>query len=1295
MALIPITTLEQLNAVRFDLNGDGAPDLGTTAADVFAYYTAFPVTLLPETETYTGYELQNDLDFLGTKWAVGGSETGGWTPIGISPVFIFTATFDGGGHTISNLYIDRSTIDNVGLFGVASSTSTIRKLGIVGGSVRGDDDVGGLVGRTAGTMTNCYATAFVSGDDNIGGLAGRFNTGAMITDCYATGTVVGTDDSVGGFVGGIDGTITNCYATGNATGDDRVGSFAGLNNSGGTIINCRATGNATGDSFVGGFVGGTVGTITNCYSTGNATGTVEVGGLVGVNIGGTITASYFDSDVSNRPATDDYSQSTSALQTPTSNTGIYATWDADIWDVGGDADYPTLAVDFDNNGETYGDRIAQGRSKFVDRVLIDYPGEVEAEWTIAWNNIGTSQQALFPFAFQWVRTESGLSTLSLSTNPVLPERDDLSLFYPELGDDLTGFLFVAGHAFNSISYVIEEDEIFQRRTGFRDLSFPPISFQAPDLSSFPSDLYVGREISFPLLASISSGPFRPLRILEYEVISDLEGIVEVIENGADSIFRVLRGRDVGDDRDIDVTFRLFAPQDESYLAIDDSVTITIKKIDADIEELVIASLPPTPDPPLLPPLLRVRDSEDVRLRTSFTTLGQQQIGDVSFLRDVHIEVTRGGLYMQLEGSALVVSRGGAIGDDTDKGVSVLFEVESTETSIRRSELRHFRVRKLGQFPIRFLDNNSVSLATPLYAEEGDVQLFRIIADVEDVSFALESSNADEVQEVVSWIDDRFRFLLAGEAIGVFSSAGSLEYLAAGAQRLLIRVGYPSLQVRGARSLDVLVGEELILYGKGFDPVPENNSVLFNYSDVPAEAADIISVPAHSGDVKELQVYVPEGASKTAVGLCVARDVYDGQERFLLGTRSFTAVVGGTVEIDVSGLSPNLADIELYVNRTEITNFDYATDADGEISGLTFVVPAGIVGGFIAVGSRGYLTSNRNRLIITGGSSSTTRFPRIIDAVAGGVRLDADHRVVAVSAGDTVTFACENISTLISDVTVTFIGDYTLQDHATLSQRVEAVISDIGMHPQGTVQNVVVVVPEGFRTGRVEVAYLGRLARSFTIFSDPFKTNFEGLNVEYDFIGFMKSQLRKVVEYPLVGSLKGAVDNLFKLMGPWSTEMNRLYISIRRLGLRVFVPQRSDASQLDRFMVSRGLGGLCSAPEVVKRRLIANVVRLRKLAGTIAGLEYLLSLYGVGLGQVAPLGRRSLIFDSRDRYDALYRWEALTTSQQPSHLRSNYGSWNVDINVPSLSETDSFELSLREAVEFWRPFGVEINELRFI
>ena len=166
--LIDISTLEQLNVIRYDLNGDGAPN--SNQSD---YRTAFS---LPGTDNNTcpggclGYVLTSNLDFAGTEWEDpnGGTFTGthernGWPSIGNSSNR-FTATFEGNSHTISNLYIDRSSLDYIGLFGSLGSGAHVRNLEIEGGSVTGDDYVGGLVGDSQGNISGCSSSASVTGD---------------------------------------------------------------------------------------------------------------------------------------------------------------------------------------------------------------------------------------------------------------------------------------------------------------------------------------------------------------------------------------------------------------------------------------------------------------------------------------------------------------------------------------------------------------------------------------------------------------------------------------------------------------------------------------------------------------------------------------------------------------------------------------------------------------------------------------------------------------------------------------------------------------------------------------------------------------------------------------------------------------------------------------------------------------------------------------------------------------------------------------------------------------------------
>jgi len=209
------------------------------------------------------YVMANDIDLAGISWSG-------------SVVPFFSGVFDGNGYIVRNADVNMPGSDYVGLFGYVGAGGQIRNLGLEDVSIGGSRCVGGLVGISSGTISNCYSTGSVAGNGRVGGLVGGNSYYATIIDCYSTGSVTGTGDYVGGLVGWNGGTITNCYSTGSVTG---TGSY----------------------SSVGGLVGGNNGTIIGCYSTGSLSGTDYVGGLVGSNVWGKISNSFWDVNTSGEP----------------------------------------------------------------------------------------------------------------------------------------------------------------------------------------------------------------------------------------------------------------------------------------------------------------------------------------------------------------------------------------------------------------------------------------------------------------------------------------------------------------------------------------------------------------------------------------------------------------------------------------------------------------------------------------------------------------------------------------------------------------------------------------------------------------------------------------------------------------------------------------------------------------------------------------------------------------------------------------------------------------------------------
>ncbi|MBQ7951261.1 MAG: hypothetical protein IJ278_06035 [Clostridia bacterium] len=162
------------------------------------------------------YQLANDIALTAKHW----------TPIGAS--VDFRGVFDGNGHTISNVEHVRSSINNIGFFGV--NAGTIKNLK-VSGDIIGKGNTGLLAATNYGLIENCLSEGtVVSNGDNAGGLVG-YNDGGKIRTSGSFASVSG-QNNVGGLLGYSnvsysDGEITNCFAHGDVTGNSTVGGLVG------------------------------------------------------------------------------------------------------------------------------------------------------------------------------------------------------------------------------------------------------------------------------------------------------------------------------------------------------------------------------------------------------------------------------------------------------------------------------------------------------------------------------------------------------------------------------------------------------------------------------------------------------------------------------------------------------------------------------------------------------------------------------------------------------------------------------------------------------------------------------------------------------------------------------------------------------------------------------------------------------------------------------------------------------------------------------------------------------------
>ena len=230
--LIEVSNLAQLYAVRHDLDGDGA---AADEASRVAYYAAFPdapADMGCPADGCVGYELVADLDFdanysgmvdAGDAYWNDGA---GWMPIGVdtdqsgsSEYYPFNALFDGNGHTIANLYINRKGSRHPhGLFGATGAGSRVRNVALTLVDLAAGSSAGGLVGSNRSIIEKGYVMGVVTGEDRVGGLVG-YNRGGIIIDSYASVAVAGTSE-FGGLVGSSNGIIAASYAFGDVYGSD-------------------------------------------------------------------------------------------------------------------------------------------------------------------------------------------------------------------------------------------------------------------------------------------------------------------------------------------------------------------------------------------------------------------------------------------------------------------------------------------------------------------------------------------------------------------------------------------------------------------------------------------------------------------------------------------------------------------------------------------------------------------------------------------------------------------------------------------------------------------------------------------------------------------------------------------------------------------------------------------------------------------------------------------------------------------------------------------------------------------
>jgi len=146
---------------------------------------------------------------------------------GIGSEYAFTGTFDGSGHVLKNVNIDKDGAENTGVFHKTDG-ATIKNLGVESGMIDGGNYVGGIVGKAnETTILNCFNAATVRGYQDVGGIIG-ISADSSILNSFNKGLIRVTYKSIGGLAGSSERTtIKNSYNIGTVYAGSYTGKLIG------------------------------------------------------------------------------------------------------------------------------------------------------------------------------------------------------------------------------------------------------------------------------------------------------------------------------------------------------------------------------------------------------------------------------------------------------------------------------------------------------------------------------------------------------------------------------------------------------------------------------------------------------------------------------------------------------------------------------------------------------------------------------------------------------------------------------------------------------------------------------------------------------------------------------------------------------------------------------------------------------------------------------------------------------------------------------------------------------------
>ncbi len=328
--LIEVHNKAQLDAMRYDLNGDGVVDHDS---DNDAYDAAFPIHERARscvTDGCHGYELVSDINLNQELWdPIGNLESGKWD-----------ATFRGNGYTVSHLNALSSTGKNTGLFGETTGRSIIEGVYIYSADVESyggnnednrQNSAGALVGFNRGIVRES-GLSYIWGDI-----------------CQISGRNVS-----GGLVGGNEGIVERSWSNCDDINSKKSGGgLVGFNHPGGIVRDSWA------DGLVivkrkgwkkGALVGRNFGTIERSFSLGQTKRDKTYHGPLTGQQGGVVTDSYFVGHEYDEKYGGKHLKDEEMRLPQASDPRFFANWDRELWHLGDKDTYSALVVDANHDG---------------------------------------------------------------------------------------------------------------------------------------------------------------------------------------------------------------------------------------------------------------------------------------------------------------------------------------------------------------------------------------------------------------------------------------------------------------------------------------------------------------------------------------------------------------------------------------------------------------------------------------------------------------------------------------------------------------------------------------------------------------------------------------------------------------------------------------------------------------------------------------------------------------------------------------------------------------------------------